>query len=74
LVEIIAGVVVLFVPNPALLVGIAIWKLATEALFPISGAPIWELIERGGSYAAPLALALLSAKSNPFLTSRGTSH
>jgi hypothetical protein len=73
LVEIIAGVVVLFVPNPALLVGIAIWKLATEALFPISGAPIWELIERGGSYAAPLALALLSAKSNPFLTSRGTS-
>ena len=72
-IEIIAAAVVLFVPNPALLVAIAIWKLATEALFPISGAPIWEFIERAGSYAAPLALALLSAKGNTFLTSRGTS-
>lgn len=71
--EIVAATLVLFVPSPALLVGIALWKLATEALFPISGAPIWELIERGGSYAAPLALALLSPKSNAFLTSRGTS-
>ena len=72
-VEISAAVLVLFVPSPALLVGIAIWKLATEALFPISGAPVWEFIERGGSYAAPLALALLSHKGNAFLTSRGKS-
>ena len=69
--ELIAAAIVLFMPNPALLIGIAIWKLATEALFPISGAPIWEFIERGGSYAAPLALALLSSKGNAFLTSRG---
>jgi len=71
--EMIAAVLVLFVPNPALLVGIAIWKLATEALFPISGAPTWEFIERGGSYAAPLALALLTYNRNALLTSRGTS-
>ena len=71
--EIIAAVLVLVVPNPVVLVGIAIWKLATEALFPISGAPIWEFIERAGSYAAPLALALLTHKGNAFLTSRGTS-
>ena len=71
--EIIAAVAVVLMPNPAVLVGIAIWKLATEALFPISGAPIWEFIERGGSYAAPLALALLSQKGNAFLTSRGNS-
>jgi hypothetical protein len=71
--EVTAAVIVLFAPTPPLLVGIAIWKLATEALFPISGAPIWEFIERGGSYAAPLALALLSLKGNAFLTSRGNS-
>lgn len=71
--EILVAVLVLVVPNPALLVGIAIWKLATEALFPMSGAPIWEFIERGGSYAAPLALAVLSRNRNAFLTSRGKS-
>jgi hypothetical protein len=72
-IEIIAALLVLVVPNPVLLVGIAIWKATTEALFPISGAPIWELIERGGSYAAPLALALMTTNRNAFLTSRGKS-
>jgi hypothetical protein len=32
-------------------------KLGTEALRPLAGEPIWEFIERGGSYGAPLALA-----------------
>jgi hypothetical protein len=50
-------------PLPALLIGISIWKLATESLFLIAGAPVWEVIERFGSYTAPLALALLLAKS-----------
>jgi len=45
-----------------LLLLVAAWKLATEALFPLTGAPIWEFIERGGSYAAPLALAALMAR------------
>ena len=71
--EIVAAALVLLGPNVRLLVAIAIWKLATEALFPMSGAPIWELIERGGSYAAPLALAVLSQTANPFHTSRGES-
>jgi hypothetical protein len=35
------------------------WKLVTESLFLAAGAPVWEVVERGGSYAAPLALALL---------------
>lgn len=35
------------------------WKLGTELLFPVAGAPVWEFIERGGSYAAPLALGVL---------------
>lgn len=46
-------------PVWGLLVFVGLWKLATESLFLVAGAPIWELVERGGSYAAPLALALL---------------
>ena len=53
------AVAVLFFPIPALFIAIAVWKLATEALFPVAGAPIWEFIERAGSYAAPLGAALL---------------
>jgi hypothetical protein len=33
------------------------WKLGTEAFRPLAGEPMWEFIERGGSYGAPLALA-----------------
>ncbi len=59
-IEMVVAVLVLFVPSVGLLVAIAVWKIATEALYPISGTPIWEFLERAGSYAAPLALALLS--------------
>lgn len=50
---------VLVRPWPALLVLVAVWKLATEWLYVASGSPIWEFVERAGSYAAPLALAVL---------------
>lgn len=63
--EMAAGVGIVLAPMPALLIAVAVWKVATEALFPISGAPVWEFIERGGSYAAPIALVLLSGQS-PF--------
>jgi len=36
------------------------WKLATESLWVIDGAPVWEFIERAGSYAAPLALMIVA--------------
>ena len=64
-VEMGAAVVVLVAPMPALLIAIAVWKMASEALFPLSGSPVWEFIERGGSYTAPIALVLLHGKS-PF--------
>jgi hypothetical protein len=38
------------------------WKLGSELLYPLAGAPLacWEVIERGGSYVAPLtALCVL---------------
>lgn len=63
--EMAAAVGIVIAPMPAVLIGIAVWKLATEALFPLAGEPAWEFIERGGSYAAPIALVLLSGQS-PF--------
>lgn len=50
---------VLLLPSPGLLIGVCVWKVATESLFLVAGAPYWEVIERFGSYAAPVALALL---------------
>ena len=54
---------VLLKPDRRLLFGVVAWKLATEALAPMAGSPIWVFIEHGGSYAAPLALAFLCAKN-----------
>lgn len=47
-------------PSTGLLVSVAMWKLATESLFVFAGAPVWEFIERGGSYVAPIAAAMLT--------------
>jgi hypothetical protein len=46
-------------PLAGLLLFVTAWKLATEFLFVTAGAPVWEFVERAGSYAAPLALAFL---------------
>ncbi|HZO91398.1 MAG TPA: hypothetical protein VFB38_23950 [Chthonomonadaceae bacterium] len=59
--EILLGLQVLLAPSIPILLFAAGWKVLTELLYPLSGAPIWELVERGGSYAAPLALAILLA-------------
>jgi hypothetical protein len=53
------GLLVLAWPGRGVLVFVFAWKLGTEALRPLAGEPIWEFIERGGSYGAPLALAWL---------------
>ena len=52
-------------PIAGLLLFVVAWKLATESLFVVSGAPIWEFVERAGSYAAPLALAALVRERGP---------
>jgi len=57
--EIALGLAVLLDSADALLLFAATWKIVTESLYPISGAPLWEFIERGGSYVAPLALFFL---------------
>jgi hypothetical protein len=50
-------------PLTGVLVLVAAWKLATESLFLAAGDPVWEVVERAGSYAAPLALAVLLARN-----------
>ena len=54
-------------PLEGVLLGVVAWKLATEALFPVTGAPMWEVIERAGSYAAPLALWVMVRATAPVL-------
>jgi hypothetical protein len=46
-------------PWVPLLVFAGLWKLATESLWVVAGSPVWEFVERSGSYVAPLALAAL---------------
>jgi hypothetical protein len=58
-VEIALGVLVLIRPFPRLLLFVFAWKMFTELLRPLAGEEIGQFIERSGSYAAPIALALL---------------
>ncbi len=56
---------VLLRPSPRLLLSIVLWKVSTELLFIPAGAPFWEVIERFGSYTAPLALATMMRRDFP---------
>lgn len=57
--ELVLAAAVAIRPRLGLLIFVACWKLATETLFLAAGQPIWEVVERAGSYAAPAALAFL---------------
>jgi hypothetical protein len=57
------GLLVLVLPRPGVLLFAFIWKVGTELLRPLAGEPFWEFVERGGSYAAPLALWRLPTRS-----------
>jgi hypothetical protein len=54
--EIALGVAVLVRPLRQLLLFVFAWKVGTEFLRLVAGEPVWEFIERFGSYTAPLAL------------------
>lgn len=56
-------------PAVGLLLFVAVWKVSTESLFVVAGAPIWELVERMGSIVAPTALAAL--RHHPFVSRQG---
>ena len=55
-VEAAAALLILLWPTRVLCLTIVAWKLFTEMLFVVAGDPPWEVLERGGSYGAPLAL------------------
>jgi hypothetical protein len=59
--EIALGVAAFAFPATLMLVFVAAWKVATELLFVTMDAygSVFEVIERGGAYAAPLALILV---------------
>ena len=63
--EILLAVAVVARPGFGLLVFICAWKVATELLNPIAGSSFWVFVEHGGSYAAPLALALFQRSWSP---------
>jgi hypothetical protein len=57
--EIALAIAVLLAPAWPLLLVVFAWKVGTELLFPVTGDHIWEFVERGGSYGAPLAMMIL---------------
>jgi hypothetical protein len=57
--EIALALAVLAAPGWPLLLIVLVWKIATELVFPLTGDYVWEFVERGGSYGAPLALLIL---------------
>ncbi|MBA3531190.1 MAG: hypothetical protein H0T73_04630 [Ardenticatenales bacterium] len=68
--EIVLGLLVLLRPHPGVLLFVVAWKVFTELLRPLAGEPIWEFIERAGSYTAPLALFYLE----PWLRQANAAH
>jgi hypothetical protein len=58
--EMLLGVAVLVRPARGLLLAVFAWKLGTELLRLPAGEPVWEVVERGGSFGAPLALFFLT--------------
>ena len=70
--EILLAAIVVFRPSTGVLLLVAAWKLGTESLFITAGAPIWEVVERGGSYAAPLALAIVAGLQSRLPVSQTT--
>jgi len=58
LIEIIAGVMVLLINSRWYVLSLALWKVATELLYPLAGrgVDVWEWVERGGDYLGPYAL------------------
>jgi len=57
-------------PSPALFITVCLWKLSTESLWLVAGSPVWEFVERGGSYAAPLAAAVLARNDLQVISNR----
>ncbi len=57
--EMALGLAIAVKPLRALVFAAFIYKVATELLYPVTGYPLYEFVERGFTYVAPLALFFL---------------
>jgi hypothetical protein len=57
--EIALGIAIAVKPFRTLLLAACVYKIATELLYPMTGYPVYEFVERGFTYVAPLALFFL---------------
>ncbi|MBW4721926.1 hypothetical protein [Saccharothrix obliqua] len=57
--DIIVGLFALIRPIRAVLLYATLWAVFTALLRPLAGESWWEVVERAGNYAAPLALLFL---------------
>ncbi|TMQ52774.1 MAG: hypothetical protein E6K77_00680 [Candidatus Eisenbacteria bacterium] len=58
-IEIALGVAIAIRPFRRLALAACVFKVVTELLYPVTGYPLYEFVERGFSYVAPFALYLL---------------
>lgn len=63
LLDVVVALVVLIKPIRAVLLWAAFWGFWTALVRPLVGEPVWDFIEGGADWAAPLALFLLLGKS-----------
>lgn len=71
--EVSLGLACFLTRSRALMLAAFAWKVATESLFLASGAWGWEIVERGGSFGAPLAFALVASVAAASMRSRSAS-
>jgi hypothetical protein len=69
-VDIVAGLLVLFAPHRAAVVYMVFWASWTALLQPLAGESVFEAIEPAGNYGVPLALLLCFDRSLSWRTSR----
>jgi hypothetical protein len=62
--EIALGIAIALRPLRALVLVACIIKVGTELLYPVTGYPLYEFVERGFTYVAPFALFLLTPYLN----------
>ncbi len=62
--EISLGLGIALRPVRALVLTAFLYKIGTELLYPLTGYPLYEFVERGFTYVAPLALFLVSPHVN----------
>ncbi len=59
LMDIVLGVIILIRPVRLFILWMAVWAAWTALVRPLVGDPIWDFIERGANWGAPLALFLM---------------